>query len=198
MRGFCKLVAEPLTRAYLAVHENASDAASIVSDAWFTPLGLSGSVTPSNPGATMKSCLALADILVETIRDKLPSPQEAQKNRAPLLYPTASEEDPVFAGIRNCDPNGPLLVYIAKMTPVESGNGFWAFGRILSGTLTRTSKVHILPPEFSYSPDASVQPGVYSNVSVQRLAVPRGARYFLKKKKKKKCSFFLVVCFLLI
>lgn len=36
--------------------------------------------------------------------------------------------------IKNCDPKGPLMVYISKMVSVDEGR-FAAFGRIFSGTI---------------------------------------------------------------
>lgn len=89
--------------------------------------------------------LPLADALVTCIRQHLPSPIEAQKYRADLLY-TGPRGDAVHAGIQACDPNGPLVVYIAKMTP--DTNFFWAFGRVLSGTVRRNHKVIVLGPNY--------------------------------------------------
>jgi len=45
--------------------------------------------------------------------------------------------------MKNCDPNGPLTVYISKMIPLDSTR-FAAFGRIFSGTISSGQKVRIM------------------------------------------------------
>ena len=51
--------------------------------------------------------------------------------------------------MRNCDPNGPLVVFISKMVPNKDYSKFYAFGRIFSGTL-RAGKAKILGGNFKY------------------------------------------------
>jgi elongation factor 2 len=36
-------------------------------------------------------------------------------------------------GIRDCDPNGPLMLYVSKMVPTSDKGRFYAFGRVFSG-----------------------------------------------------------------
>jgi len=43
----------------------------------------------------------------------------------------------------NCDPDGPLCIYISKMVPIDGGR-FAAFGRIFSGKARGGEKVRIL------------------------------------------------------
>ena len=45
--------------------------------------------------------------------------------------------------MKNCDPNGPLVVYISKMVPVDNTR-FAAFGRVFSGTISAGQKVKIM------------------------------------------------------
>lgn len=46
----------------------------------------------------------------------LPSPKTAQKYRVKYLY-EGPQEDDIAEAMRNCDPKGPLVVYISKMVP---------------------------------------------------------------------------------
>jgi len=71
----------------------------------------------------------------------LPSPVEAQKYKVDYLY--EGDEEIVKEGIRNCDPKGPLVIYISKMVDIEDGR-FAAFGRIFSGTVISGQKVKII------------------------------------------------------
>lgn len=48
--------------------------------------------------------------------------------------------------MRDCDPKGPLMMYVSKMVPTTDRNRFFAFGRVLSGTIEAGQKVRILGP----------------------------------------------------
>jgi elongation factor 2 len=37
--------------------------------------------------------------------------------------------------MRNCDPDGPLMMYISKMVPTNDKGRFYAFGRVFAGTV---------------------------------------------------------------
>jgi elongation factor 2 len=90
----------------------------------------------------MSRWLPAADCLLETIICHLPSPCQAQRYRTPYLYEGPKDDD-VFKAMANCDPKGPLCVYISKMIPIEGGR-FAAFGRIFSGTVRAGERVRIL------------------------------------------------------
>merc|ERR1719379_1184098 len=57
-----------------------------------------------------------AEALLEMIIMKLPSPKKAQQYRAAYLY-EGPVDDPCGQSIKNCDKNGPLMVFISKMVP---------------------------------------------------------------------------------
>jgi elongation factor 2 len=38
--------------------------------------------------------------------------------------------------MRDCDPKGPLMIFISKMVPTNDFSRFFAFGRIFSGTVS--------------------------------------------------------------
>lgn len=81
----------------------------------------------------------------------LPSPKQAQKYRTAYLYEGPSE-DKCAEAMRNCDPNGPLIIYISKLIP--EGDRLFAFGRVFSGTINSGQKVKIMGPD--YKPDSKV------------------------------------------
>ncbi len=62
----------------------------------------------------------------------LPSPADAQKYRVDVLY-EGPLDDPYATAIRNCDSDGPLMVYVSKMIPAPDKGRFYAFGRVFSG-----------------------------------------------------------------
>merc|ERR1712027_203523 len=77
----------------------------------------------------------------------LPSPVTAQKYRAAQLY-EGPHDDPCATAIKNCDPNGPLMMYISKMVPTSDKGRFYAFGRVFSGKIATGLKCRIMGPNF--------------------------------------------------
>ena len=50
--------------------------------------------------------------------------------------------------MKNCDPHGPLMLYISKMVPAADKSRFYAFGRVLSGKVATGQKVRIMGPNY--------------------------------------------------
>lgn len=94
----------------------------------------------------MMQFVPMADALLEMIIIHLPSPVKAQQYRVDHLY-TGPKDDEYYAAIKNCDPNGPLMMYVSKLFPTPDLSRFFAFGRVFSGTIT-TSDVTIQRPEY--------------------------------------------------
>jgi len=95
----------------------------------------------------MRKFLPAADALLEMLVLHLPSPVQAQKYRVTTLY-EGPDDDECANAIRNCDPNGPLMLYISKMVPTSDKGRFYAFGRVFSGTVKTGQKVRIMGPNF--------------------------------------------------
>jgi len=116
----------------------------------------------------MKKFLPAGEALLEMIVIHLPSPVTAQKYRVENLY-EGPMDDECAAGIRACDPNGPLMLYVSKMVPTSDKGRFYAFGRVFSGTVRAGLKVRIQGPNY--------QPGSKSDLfvkSVQRIVLMMG------------------------
>ncbi|GFV31548.1 elongation factor 2 [Trichonephila clavipes] len=64
-----------------------------------------------------------------------------------LLYEGPLDDEAAVA-IKNCDPNGPLMMYISKMVPTTDKGRFYAFGRVFSGTVQSGQKVRIMGPNY--------------------------------------------------
>ena len=111
-----------------------------------------------------------ADALLEMMIHHLPSPRKAQKYRAKYLY-EGSEEDECLAGMRNCDSNAPLMMYVSKMVPTSDKGRFYAFGRVFSGKIAMGQKVRVMGPNY--------QPGSNSDLiekTVQRTVIMMGRK----------------------
>jgi elongation factor 2 len=95
----------------------------------------------------MQNWFPAGDALVGMIITHLPSPIQAQKYRVDKLY-TGPLDDEIASAIRNCDPEGPLTLFISKMVPTSDGSRFFAFGRVFSGTVKPKTDVYIMNADF--------------------------------------------------
>jgi len=100
----------------------------------------------------------------------LPSPVKAQGYRYNQLY-EGPEDDPAAIGIRDCDPKGPLMLYVSKMVPTSDKGRFFAFGRVFGGTISQGQKVRILGPNFEYGKKEDLY-----EKSVQRIVMMMGRK----------------------
>jgi elongation factor 2 len=87
--------------------------------------------------------LPAGEALLEMIVMHLPSPVTAQQYRAETLY-TGPLDDECAQAIRECKPDGPLMLYVSKMVPTIDRGRFYAFGRVFSGTITTGQQVRIM------------------------------------------------------
>jgi len=101
-----------------------------------------------------------AEALLEMIILKLPSPKVAQKYRAAYLY-EGPIDDPCGQSIKNCDKDGPLMVFISKMVPTNDKGRFYAFGRVFAGTVGTGQKVRIMGPNY--------KPGSKNDLNVKNI-----------------------------
>merc|ERR1711923_29364 len=97
--------------------------------------------------AVMRNWLPVGDAMFQMIVIHLPSPVTAQKYRAELLY-EGPHDDAACIGIKNCDPDGPLMMYVSKMVPTSDKGRFYAFGRVFAGKVATGQKARIMGPNF--------------------------------------------------
>merc|ERR1711893_188577 len=95
----------------------------------------------------MRKWLPAGDALLQMITIHLPSPVTAQKYRTELLY-EGPKDDEVAISMKDCNPEGPLMMYVSKMVPTTDKGRFYAFGRVFSGICTTGKKVRIMGPNF--------------------------------------------------
>jgi elongation factor 2 len=95
----------------------------------------------------MRKFVPASEALLEMIVIDLPSPATAQRYRVETLYEGPMDDESAI-GIRECDPNGPLVLYISKMVPTSDKGRFYAFGRVFSGTVKSGPKIRIQGPNY--------------------------------------------------
>ncbi|KAI0800778.1 Calreticulin family-domain-containing protein [Fomes fomentarius] len=88
--------------------------------------------------------------LVDLITEHIPSPAEATRSKVQSTYlgPLSSE---LVQSMQECNPEGPVMVQIAKLYHTTDAQSFRAFGRVISGTLRKGMDVKVLGE--GYSPE---------------------------------------------
>lgn len=97
--------------------------------------------------AVMRNWLPAGETLLQMIAIHLPSPVTSQAYRCELLY-EGPQDDPCAMGIKTCDPEAPLMMYISKMVPTSDKGRFYAFGRVFSGVVATGMKARIMGSNF--------------------------------------------------
>lgn len=95
----------------------------------------------------MRTWLPAGEALLQMIAIHLPSPVTAQRYRMEMLYEGPHDDEAAIA-VKNCDPDGPLMMYISKMVPTSDKGRFYAFGRVFSGIVSSGQKVRIMGPNY--------------------------------------------------
>jgi len=71
----------------------------------------------------MQKWINAADTILEMMVFHLPSPKAAQKYRTSYLY-EGPVDDECAKAMRDCDPNGPLMIFISKQIPTNDKGRF--------------------------------------------------------------------------
>ncbi|OWF46227.1 elongation factor 2-like [Mizuhopecten yessoensis] len=95
----------------------------------------------------MRKWMPAGDALLQMIVIHLPSPVTAQYYRTDTLY-EGPTDDEVAIAMKNCDPKGPLMMYVSKMVPTTDKGRFYAFGRVFSGCIATGQKARIMGPNY--------------------------------------------------
>jgi elongation factor 2 len=171
-RAFCKFILEPIDQIFKACmnddKEKLEKFLNVIE------------VTLNNEERTfqqkkllkciMQKWLPADEALLEMMVLNLPSPAKAQRYRVENLY-TGPMDDATATSIRNCNPNGPLVMYVSKMVPTSDKGRFFAFGRVFSGTIQGGQKVRILGPNYEHGKKEDL----YVK-SIQRIVIMMGRK----------------------
>jgi len=152
VRGFCQFVLDPIFKVFSAIMNFRKEEYLKLIEK------LNIKILPEDkekiePGgkplmkAVMKSWLPAGDCLLCMMAIHLPSPVTAQKYRTEMLY-EGPHDDEAFNGMKACDSNGPLMMYVSKMVPTSDKGRFYAFGRVFSGTIATGMKARLMGPNY--------------------------------------------------
>jgi len=149
-RGFCQFVLDPIYKVFDCVMNVKKEDTTKLLEKLNVKLTVEERDLESKPllKAVMRRWLPAGDTLLQMICIHLPSPVTAQKYRTDLLYEGPQDDEAAIA-MKNCDPNGPLMMYISKMVPTSDKGRFYAFGRVFSGKVATGLKARIQGPNFT-------------------------------------------------
>jgi len=149
-RGFVRFLLNPIQKLSQTLLEG--DASKIENATSKLGIQLSPEETQCKGNFLLRAAFSKflnpTECLFKTFVEQLPSPQEAQKYRADLLYQGSEdkEDDICLKSIQDCDPNGPLMIGISRLAPslIDGTGALIALGRIFSGTVKPGQKVFIM------------------------------------------------------
>jgi len=144
-RAFCQFCLDPIYQLFDAVMTEKKDKLAKMLKALNVTLSDEDHEQPPKRliKTVMMKFLPASDTLLQMIVMHLPSPKKAQQYRAEMLY-SGEPTDKFYEGIKNCDQEAPLMLYISKMVPTADKGRFFAFGRIFAGKVATGQKVRIM------------------------------------------------------
>merc|ERR1719159_186597 len=148
-RGFTMFILDPIYTLFKAIMEFQKDTYEKLLAKLEVPLTTEEKAMEGKPllKSVMRKWLPAGDALLMMIAIHLPSPVTAQKYRMEMLYEGPTDDESAIA-VKNCDPTGPLMMYVSKMVPTSDKGRFYAFGRVFAGTCETGQKVRIMGPNY--------------------------------------------------
>merc|ERR1719481_2320305 len=148
-RAFNMYILDPIFRLFKAIMDFKKDETNKLLETLKIKLPVEDRDKDGKPllKVVMRTWLPAGETLFHMITIHLPSPVTAQRYRCEMLY-EGPNDDAAFNGIKACDSDGPLMMYISKMVPTSDKGRFYAFGRVFSGKVACGQKVRIMGPNY--------------------------------------------------
>lgn len=110
--------------------------------------------------------------LVDVIVNHIPSPAEHTAEKVEATYSGPQSSD-LVKSMKACDPEGPLMVQVAKLYHTTDAQSFRAFGRIISGTLRKGQELKVLGEGYSPEDEEDMLVATVEDIWISE------ARYFI-------------------
>jgi len=155
-RSFVQFILNPIYTTFTTTKHDKKEEWAVmkkkIMDDWFGGKDFltheeNGFVEKTLMKAVMRNWLPAGETLLQMIAIHLPSPVTSQSYRCELLY-EGPQDDPCAVGIKACDPEAPLMMYISKMVPTSDKGRFYAFGRVFAGSVATGMKARIMGSNF--------------------------------------------------
>ncbi|KAK7860683.1 110 kda u5 small nuclear ribonucleoprotein component clo, partial [Quercus suber] len=151
-RSFVQFVLEPLYKIYSQVigeHKKSVEATLVELGVTLPNAAYKLNVRPLLRlacSSVFGNASGFTDMLVQHI----PSPKASATRKVDHIY-TGPKDSMIYKAMKNCDPEGPLMVNVTKLYPKSDCSVFDAFGRVYSGRIRTGQTVRVLGE--GYSPD---------------------------------------------
>jgi len=148
-RGFVQFILNPIYQVFDAVMKVKKDETAKLLEKLQIKLPAEERDLEGKPlmKCMMRRWLPAGETLMQMITIHLPSPVTAQRYRCEMLY-EGPQDDEAAMGIKNCDPNAVLMMYVSKMVPTSDKGRFYAFGRVFSGKIATGQKARMQGPNY--------------------------------------------------
>lgn len=148
-RAFVQFIMDPIYRVFDVIMNEKADQIPALFEKLNVKLSKEDREQVGKPlmKAFMRTWLPAGDTLLQMIALHLPSPVTAQAYRCELLYEGPQDDDAAM-GIKACNPEAPLVMYISKMVPTSDKGRFYAFGRVYSGIVRTGLRCRIMGPNY--------------------------------------------------
>ena len=170
-RGFCDYILKPIQSLSMAILQGKKEVYEPILTKFKIDVKFEDSFK-EKPTKFLELVLSqwinASDSLLEMIIIHLPSPKIAQRYRTQYLY-EGNQDDLCAKAMIDCDPNGPIMMYVSKMIPILDTGKFYAFGRLFSGTISTGKKVSKKSAFKMYRQDVSVTISIDTNFSTNFL-----------------------------
>lgn len=110
--------------------------------------------------------------LVDMIVEHIPSPVASAATKVERTY-TGPQTSDIAASMKQCHPDGPVMVQITKLYHTTDAQSFRAFGRVMSGTLRKGAQVKVLGEGYSPEDEEDMMKATIEDIWVSE------ARYFI-------------------
>jgi U5 small nuclear ribonucleoprotein component len=101
--------------------------------------------------------------LVDMMTTFLPSPVDAARHKVERSF-TGPLNTPLGEALLSCDANGPTVVQVTKLFMTTDAQEFRAFGRVMSGKVSRGQPVYVLGEGYSLDDEEDMVPAIVEGV----------------------------------
>eukprot|EP00051_Salpingoeca_urceolata_P011839 m.147134 g.147134 ORF g.147134 m.147134 type:complete len:988 (+) comp17277_c0_seq2:4560-7523(+) len=84
----------------------------------------------------------------DMVRDHVVSPNNNAESKVHHTY-TGPLDSELVEDMRTCNPHGELMVHVTKLYPSQDASKFFAFGRVMSGTLRNTDTIRVMGEHYT-------------------------------------------------
>lgn len=166
-RSFVHFVLEPIYKLY---SHTISESPDVLKN---TLKSLHISLKPRQLRANAKDLLKMvceqffgpATGFVDMVVQHIPSPVEGAKQKLEKYY-TGPTDSKTAESMLACDAEGPLVVHITKLFSTQDAQGFYSFGRVMSGTARPGLQVRVLGEGYSIDDEEDMVNATIESVSI--------------------------------